>query len=220
MAKRTKSASAGGRQQRSAETRATILAAAEKIFAEVGLAGARTDAIAAAAGVNKALLYYYFRSKEELYRAVVEGHLKELRRQSLEVLSSEGSVRSILLRYVSNHFDFINARPYYPRLFQRLMMAGGKPHRRASTDHFLPPSKKLIDVIERGVRSGELRCVDSHHAAISLLALSVFYFAAAPVVKTVANIDPYAKKNLTRRKEEVLDLVRYGLFRNPDERVL
>lgn len=219
MTKKTRTSSAGARQQRSAETRATILAAAEQIFADAGLAGARTDAIAAAAGVNKALLYYYFKSKEDLYRAVVEDHLRELRRQSLEVLSSGGSVRSILLHYVSNHFDFINAHPYYPRLFQRLMMTGRKQLKSVSTDHFLPPSKNLVDVIERGVRSGELRRVDSHHAAISLVALSVFYFAAAPVIKTVANIDPYAKGNLKRRKEEVLNLVRYGLFRNPEEPV-
>ena len=54
-------------------TRAAILEAAEGIFAEVGLAGARIDAIAGAAGINKAMLYYYFKSKEGLYRAVLEG---------------------------------------------------------------------------------------------------------------------------------------------------
>ena len=57
-------------QARSLDTRAAILAAAEQIFAKAGLDGARTDAIAAAAGVNKALLYYYFKSKDGLYEAV------------------------------------------------------------------------------------------------------------------------------------------------------
>ena len=65
-------------QGRSAETRAAILAAAEEEFARAGLAGARTDAIAAQAGVNKALLYYYFDSKEALYAAVVEDHFRRL----------------------------------------------------------------------------------------------------------------------------------------------
>src|ERR1700721_505653 len=92
------------RQQRSAGTRAAILAAAASIFADSGLAGARTDAIAAAAGVNKALLYYYFKSKEHLYEAVVEDHFGEFNRQALEVLTTPGSARAILLRYVSMHF--------------------------------------------------------------------------------------------------------------------
>src|SRR3970040_2462057 len=81
------------RQRRGLQTRAAILGAAERIFAEAGLAGARTDAIASGAGVNKALLYYYFRSKDALYRAVLEDHLREFRRRALEVLSAGGSGR-------------------------------------------------------------------------------------------------------------------------------
>ncbi|HEX4263610.1 MAG TPA: helix-turn-helix domain-containing protein, partial [Verrucomicrobiae bacterium] len=59
-------------QRRDSErSRAIILATAGRIFAQTGLAGARTDEIADAAGVNKALLYYYFKSKDALYEAVV-----------------------------------------------------------------------------------------------------------------------------------------------------
>src|SRR5580704_18641733 len=54
------------------ESRASILNAAAQEFAEIGIAGARTDAIARVARVNKALLYYYFKDKEALYDAVVE----------------------------------------------------------------------------------------------------------------------------------------------------
>ena len=70
------------RHHNSAETREAILEAAEHIFGDEGLEGARTDAIATAAGVNKALLYYYFRSKEGLYRAVLEGYLADFNRQA------------------------------------------------------------------------------------------------------------------------------------------
>jgi TetR/AcrR family transcriptional regulator len=112
------------RAERSAATRQAILAAAEKVFAESGLAGARTDAIAARAGVNKALLYYYFKSKDRLYQAVLEDHFREFNRQALELLSGSGSAREILLRYVSLHFDFISARHQYASLFHQMMMAG------------------------------------------------------------------------------------------------
>jgi TetR/AcrR family transcriptional regulator len=204
------------RHHDSTATRSSILQAAERIFAEVGPDGARTQAIAAAAGVNKALLYYYFRSKDGLYRAVLEERLKDFHRQALEVLSSPGSARSILLRYVSMHFDFISARPYYPRLFHRLAMGGGRHLERMAREHFIPLSRMLRGVIERGVRAGELRPLQSVHAAISLVALTVFYFSAAPVVRVVSGLDPYSKVNLARRKHEVLEFVRYALFREPE----
>lgn len=201
----------------SGETRAAILEAAEGIFAEGGLAGARTDAIAAAAGVNKALLYYYFKSKDGLYRAVLEEHLRDFHGQAMQVLCSDGSARAIVLRYVGMHFDFISARPYYPRLFQRMVMAGGKSLERLAREHFLPLARKFVALIKRGVRSGEFRPLDSTHTAISLVALTVFYFSAAPVVRVVAGIDPFQRANLVRRKEEVLKFVRFALFRNPEE---
>lgn len=210
---------APSRQRRSAQTRAAILAAAERIFAQVGLAGARTDAIAAAAGVNKALLYYYFKSKEAIYCAIVEDHLKEFRTRALHVLSSPGSSRSVLLRYVAAHFDFVSARPYYPQLVQRMMMAGGRMLQRLAQSHFIPVYRKLRQVIGRGVRGGEFRAVEDHHTIISIVALTVFYFSAAPMMRAVVGADAYAPANLARRKEEVLRFVRYGLFRHPEERI-
>ncbi len=206
------------RKQRGAETRAAILEAAERIFAESGLAGARTDLIASRAGVNKALLYYYFKSKDSLYHAILEDRLKEFHSRAVKALSGDGSARSTLLRFVSTHFDFISTRPYYPRLFQRLMMTGGRSLERLAQKYFVPLSRRLVKVIERGIRAGELRPADSHHTAISLVALTVFYFSAAPIVKVVGHIDPYGEANLKRRKEEVLNFIRYGLFRKPEAR--
>src|ERR1700739_498464 len=95
----------GLRQKRSAETRAAILAAATRVFAQSGIAGARTDAIAAGAGGNKAMLYYYFQSKESLYGAVVEDHFSDFNRQPIAVLPQPGSARAVLLQYVGLHFD-------------------------------------------------------------------------------------------------------------------
>jgi TetR/AcrR family transcriptional regulator len=207
------------RHHNSAETRGAILEAAEHIFADEGLEGARTDAIAAAAGVNKALLYYYFGSKGGLYRAVLEGYLADFNRQALELLSSKGSARSLLLRYINIHFDFIGAHRHHGPLFQRMLMADQKSLVRLAREYFLPRSKALLKVIERGMRNGELRRMDSTHAAISLLSLIVFYFSSAPVLRAVSGIDAYAKANLARRKEEVLKFVRYALFKNSESEV-
>jgi hypothetical protein len=66
-----------------------------------------------------------------------------------------------------------------------------------------------------GIRWGELAAADSAHTAISLVALTVFYFSAAPVLKAAGIIeDPYRKSQLARRKEDVLNFVRRALFVN------
>jgi TetR/AcrR family transcriptional regulator len=211
--------SPGRHHHDSAATQAAILVAAERIFAEAGLEGARTEAIAAAAGVNKALLYYYFQSKDALYRAVLEQHVKDFYRRGLQVLTSRGSARSLLLRYVSMHFDFMGARPNYPRLFQRLMMAGGRPLQQLAQKYFLPLGRRLARVIERGVREGEFRPVHSGHTIISLVALTVFYFTS-PIVRLAAPVDPYQERQIAARKNEVLKFIRYALFKNPEDKVI
>src|SRR5580698_5141152 len=125
-------------ETRRAETRAAILAAAADAFAQAGFAGARTDAIAAAAGVNKAMLYYHFKSKSRLYEAVIEDHFKEFNHRALEVLAEAGSARAVLLKYVSLHFDFITARQRYARIYQQMMMTGGPALERIVRKYFLP----------------------------------------------------------------------------------
>src|SRR5580765_4980903 len=109
-------------QSRSDSTRKAILAAAERVFAVAGLAGARTDAIAAEAHVNKALLYYYFQSKQRLYEAVLESQFKEFNGMALAVLNASGTARKVLLDYVSLHFDFISRRRRHASLFQQMMI--------------------------------------------------------------------------------------------------
>jgi len=203
------------RHQRATETRAAILRAAADVFAQSGLTGARTEAIARDAGVNKALLYYYFKSKDELYCAVLEEHLREFSRRGLEVLDSPGSARSLVLRYVNMHFDFISSRPCYPALFQRMMMSGGHLRKRLVEEHLIPLSRKFTALIERGTRHREFRKVDARHTAISLVALTVFYFSGANVIREVSGVNPYSKPQLKRRKEEVLEFIRHGLFRDP-----
>jgi TetR/AcrR family transcriptional regulator len=200
---------------RRGDSRAAILAAAEQSFAKAGLAGARTDSIAAAAGVNKALLYYYFKSKGGLYEAVVEDHFREFNRQALEVLAAPGSARAVLLRYVSLYFDFISARQRYAALYQQLMTARGKPLERLVRKYMVPRSDAFNALLKRGIRDGEFRHTDARHTAISVVGLIVFYFSAAPVLQLLGHSDTYSAANLRRRKQEVLDFIRHGLFVNP-----
>src|SRR5277367_3878848 len=86
------------------ESRAAILQAAAKEFSELGIAGARTDAIAREARVNKALLYYYFKDKETLYAAVLDHAFAGLKESVLRVLDSDLPPREKLIAYAGAYF--------------------------------------------------------------------------------------------------------------------
>lgn len=209
---------AGGRRRaRAGNTREAILAAAADAFAGSGMAGARMDAIAAAAGVNKALLYYYFKSKESLYQAVVEDHFEVFNREAIGVLTGSGPARKVLLQYAAMHFDFICARLRYASLYQQLMTAGGRPLERLVQKYFVPRSRALGKLLERGMKNGEFRKAERMNTAISIVSMIVFYFSAAPVMQLMGHADPYSKAALKRRKHEVLEFIRHGLFLHPGE---
>ena len=211
-----KEISAHLRHRDSVETRATILKAAGQVYAEYGLAGARTDGIAAAAGVNKALLYYYFKSKEGLYQAVVGSQVREFQKKACEVLSAKGPAGPVLLRYVSYHFDFIGTHPHYPRIFQRMMMEGDPGLERMIREHSIPLKKLCEALLERGMKSGEFRRLNKGHTLVSIAGLTAHYFNIAPAFRVITGQDPYSKANLATRKAEVLKFIRYALFRDPE----
>ena len=108
--------------ERAAETRKRILDAALSEFAAHGLAGARTEAIAVAAGVNKALLYYYFESKEKLYAATLEMVSARVRDRSMAVFLREASPGERLLRAALEHFDRILTQREFQSLMQQEMI--------------------------------------------------------------------------------------------------
>ena len=96
------------------------------------------------------------------------------------------------------------------------MMKGGKGAERLFRKYIAPRGEALRNLLVRGMRSGEFRKVDSFHTAISIVALVVFYFSAAPMFELLGYSDPYAAKNLELRKQQVLDFVRHGLFVDPE----
>ncbi|MGE5325838.1 MAG: TetR/AcrR family transcriptional regulator [Deltaproteobacteria bacterium] len=205
-------------KHRRQNSRETILLAAERVFAGAGLSGARTDAIAAAAGVNKALLYYYFKSKEDLYEAVLEKHFKDFSHRAAEVLARKGSARARLLNFVGMHFDIVSSHARTAQLWPRLMLTGGSAVERMMKKYSLPMKNNLIRLIARGIEEGEFRPVDPGHTVISLLSLTNFYFLMAPLFSKLADVDLYSPALLARRRKEILQFVRYSLFRDPEAR--
>src|SRR5258707_13198395 len=119
MSHPTKAAKSGSRGQPE-KTRASILKAALEELSHEGVAGARTDEIARRAGVNKALLYYYFKNKECLYAAALEQVFSGLSARVAAGLEREDvPPRDKLLKYVEAHVDYMASAPGYQRLVRR-----------------------------------------------------------------------------------------------------
>src|SRR6201984_3779003 len=166
------------------ERRAAILKAAAHEFAQHGIAGARTDAIARAARVNKALLYYYFKDKETLYGAVLDNAFSGMKATVFRALDSDLPPREKVMAYVGAYFDFIASNQVYPRLMQREMMRareGQSQHIDKLIKAYIRPIfTRVSEVLREGIASGEFRAVNPAHFVPSIVAMIVFYFSSAP----------------------------------------
>lgn len=199
------------------KTRAAILKAALEEFSYEGVAGARTDEIARRAGVNKALLYYYFKDKEGLYAATLDEVFAGVSARLQAALDSEGSPRQRLLGYVEAHFDFIAGSPLYPRLVQReFMRTGGRTlspmASRILERYGKPVYQKLGALIREGIAAGEFRKVDPDQTVTSLLGLIIFYFISLPAQQLMNPGDPTSAERIAARRAAVLDFVSAALF--------
>jgi TetR/AcrR family transcriptional regulator len=211
----TKPKSLGTRGQPE-QTRAAILKAAIREFAGEGAAGARTDAIARAAKVNKALLYYYFKDKETLYGAALDFVFAGLTERVSEVLERNLSPAGKIYEFVGAHFDYIASNPAFPRMVhQEMMRAGrtGSPHLKRIVERYLRPTfGRLRGVIEEGIARGEIRRLDPAQLVPSLIGLNIFYFSAAPVMRLMTGEDPFSPEHIRQRRAAVLDFVSAAVF--------
>jgi TetR/AcrR family transcriptional regulator len=204
------------RLQRGAKARSEILRAAAQNFATHGLEGARTDAIAETANVNKALLFYHFKTKSALFSAVVEHAIGEVHRRLIDLLSSPAPPQKLVIEYLERFFEAVSTSPQLGCLIQRAILTDSKLAERLAQKYFVPRFQKLAALIRRGVKEGDFRRVDAFQAALSINALVLFSVVGAHAVKEIGGISLSGKDHLRRRKAAVLDFVRYGLFRDPE----
>jgi TetR/AcrR family transcriptional regulator len=205
-----------GQSDRSAETRTKILEAALGEFAAHGLAGARTEQIATAAGVNKALLYYYFESKEKLYLAALELSAERIRDSSLAVFLSSGSAGERIVRTALNHFDRIIGQQEFQSMMQQEMI---RLHKGESSGIsivikrvFAPMLSMYQALVREGIASGELIDVDWMQMHLSTLGANVFYFMSAPIWRKVMPVDPLDPDVLKKRRQEVVHFLGQAIF--------
>ena len=211
-----------GSRGRPEQSRAAILHAAVREFSREGIAGARIDAIADTARVNKALLYYYFKDKDALYGAVLDQVFGGLTIAVNEVFFQALPPREKILAYVAAHFDYIAGHPLYPRVVQGEMMRSGRGGtsqlERVVKQYFRPLFTRVANVLHEGMAAGEFRRVDPMHFVPSMIAVIVFYFANAPVMRTMTGTDPLSPERVAERRAAVLDFISSALFESSNSK--
>jgi TetR/AcrR family transcriptional regulator len=199
---------------RSEETRSRILDAATREFSANGLAGARTERIAEAAGVNKALLYYYFRGKDALYAAALEAVADRVAANSLSVLSRDCSPGERLVRVALSHFDRIYSQSIFQTLLQHEMvrLREDKVPSPLIERLFKPMTIGTIALATEGIRTGELIGVESTQVVHSVFGPNVFYFLTAPMMAMLAAEDLLSAAALSFRRKAVVEFLGQALF--------
>ena len=208
----------GRRKVENPATARRILAAAERHFAAQGMAGARTDEIAADAHANKAMLYYYFGNKRSLHRAVLENLFRQLSKVVYTPPAPDAPPRDRLRAWVNGYFDFLATHPNYPRLVQREAMDATPKIEWIAREYFQPFFKHLTGLISEGISAGEFREVDPGQTAFTMLGAAAFYFASAPVMRQIVGHDLLAPHALEARRRALLDFIEHGLYRTHSKR--
>lgn len=153
------------------EARARILDAAERLFGDQGFAAASIGEIAEAAGVNRALIYYYFKDKRDLYRSVIQTGLDALSGILDEVGADRASAREKLADFVSRSYALFTSSRAMVRIIHREVMGVGEKMDLPLGEYILRNVAKLERIIRDGIRDGEFRQVDPRLAARSLLGM-------------------------------------------------
>jgi TetR/AcrR family transcriptional regulator len=194
----------------STATKNQILDAAEAEFAVTGLSGARTEAIAAQTGVTKAMIYYYFQSKEDLYRAVLERCLTEaldiMAQLQLDALPPDAALVKLLEQMLCCMSEnprigsilsleaIQNKGKYYPKQLGNLLYG------------------TIIEILEQGIKLGAFRPLEPRHTAVNIVGTCAFYFIAQENLKYMWPGKRLLGKDLLHRHtQESIDLIMAGV---------
>ncbi|ACK67900.1 transcriptional regulator, TetR family [Rippkaea orientalis PCC 8801] len=155
-------------------TQAVILAAAEVEFAQNGFTAARTEAIAAKTGVAKSMIYYYFKDKEGLYRAVLERSHADLLQTAQNLELEQLSPEVALEKFLRALLDCVSRNPRLPTImFFEAVQNQGKYYKNSRSPSI---DTVLIRILERGVTTGVFRSLDPFQSAINIMGTCLFYF--------------------------------------------
>jgi len=167
----------------------SILDAAEKLFSEIGFDASSTRAIAAKAGVNMAMLSYYFGSKDGLYKAVLERRLG-IYEQTFHILNDEASSWDQLYTCVDSHAEHALSDHYFQRLIHReLSLQQRSDVTDFITDHISRTTNEVKQIISKGIENGSFRNVDIELTVASIFGTTYYLVNSAHIASKILNKD-------------------------------
>lgn len=167
------------RERNSQKSKEDILAAAEALFAEKGIYGTRVDEIAKVANINKRMIYEYFGSKEELYKAVLKNAYGRLGSLELGLLSDMNSPVDAIKKLIQMYFIFLKENLSYVSLLQWENLNKGKYIQDTDFKGLKDPTLDLVRrLIHQGIAEGAFKAdVDTEEVIVSLLTYCFSYFS-------------------------------------------
>ena len=165
-------------------TEEKILQAAETVFIEKGMSGARMQEIADKAGINKALLHYYYRSKEKLFEVVFAIAIKLLFPEILKIINEDIPLFEKIKKFTSSYIDFILKHPHLPSFILHELNNNPASLAKHLSNLNLKQSK-IVGQIDAEVKAGIIRPITPEHLMINLVSMCVFPIIAKPIIKPV-----------------------------------
>ncbi|MFH2049397.1 MAG: TetR/AcrR family transcriptional regulator [bacterium] len=194
-------------------TRQKILNTAIQEFANFGKAGARVDRIAAQAGVNKAMIYYHFNSKDNLYYASITEHITNTAVIIHQRISADISLEEMIRELVDVYFRLFNSSNYFKKILIRELAENNSPiiNKIAETINQMGIPNILKDKLLTEMEKGRVKKHDVKQALASLISMNIGFFIISPIISKILNLDDF-DNFLTARKEAVVDLFLNGVL--------
>jgi TetR/AcrR family transcriptional regulator len=200
------------------DTRPRILKAATEHFAERGYDGARTQAIADAAGVNKAMLYYHFRDKRHLYHETLKSHFLEVVLQVIPSFTDASrEPRERVMEIVRAYSRFLRDHPHMLALMLRELATGAREVIAVIAEirrevPALDP-RAVLSGLQEMMAQGQIRTEDPRQVFLHLISLALFPHIARPLVAYLAELSPAEMDRLLEeRPAAVARLLEHGLL--------
>jgi TetR/AcrR family transcriptional regulator len=196
------------------ETEQRIFDAALVEFARKGKDGGRMQSIADAAGINKAMLHYYFRRKDDLYASVFEHTMRRFMMSFGASLKEAPTFRKTLRAFIDGYVSFVRQNEHVMRLMVTENLAGGTllaEHVQHMKMKDGAPPQVMVERIRTAVENDEIRPVDPDHTLLSIVSMCIFFFAMRPTVEFLHPDASDWDAFVSERVDQVFDLVYHGL---------
>lgn len=192
-----------------------IIKAAIEVFSRKGFDGTRISEIANLSGLPKANVYYYFESKEAVYRAVV-AHLLKGWDDALDLIQADREPADALRDYVRAKLKYTRRNASESRLFAAEIIRGAHFLTRSDHRHMQDVTDRAVGVLERWIADRKLRPVDPRHLLIMLWSATQFYGDFEPLARGALGAKALTGVIYDAAADTILETVLHGLLLGPE----